>query len=123
MIYSLIVNCYPIFPILFFLQTPRSERPKVCFPANCLDTTHYVQDSHRSFGDKSFLGYDWIAGILDNENENLPDSDKLIEEINEFRRVNRDECTSNRTVLHSWFVISFKYISFSIYLYVLAKKN
>ena len=48
------------------------------------------------------LGYDWIAGVLDNEsNENVDDSEKLIEEINEFRRVNREECISTRGVLDS----------------------
>ena len=91
-----------IYHCLFGLQTPKQGRHKVFFPDNCIDTQHFSEDGHRSFGDKSLLGYDWIAGILDNENnEHAIDSDRLIEEINEFRRVNREECSSNRAVFES----------------------
>ena len=38
------------------------------------------------------LGYDWIAGVVDNENslDGIPDT--YFDDVREFRRQNRDAC-------------------------------
>lgn len=41
---------------------------------------------------KSLLGYDWIAGILDNESYLSEKPDDFFDEIKEFRRVNKKDC-------------------------------
>ena len=41
---------------------------------------------------KSLLGYDWIAGILNNTPYLSDKSDDFFEELKEFRRVNQDDC-------------------------------
>ena len=41
---------------------------------------------------KSLLGYDWIAGILDNESYLSEKPDDFFDDIKEFRRVNKKEC-------------------------------
>ena len=51
--------------------------------------------------EKSFLGYDWIAGLIDNENEALAQNDDYFNEIKEFRRVNMDECISSKIMTSS----------------------
>ncbi|XP_070560491.1 uncharacterized protein [Ptychodera flava] len=38
------------------------------------------------------LGYDWIAGLLDNDESIAEKSQHYFDEIKEFRRVNNDEC-------------------------------
>ena len=43
----------------------------------------------------TLLGYDFIAGLLDNESALVDKSDLFFEELNEFRRVNKSECISN----------------------------
>lgn len=52
-------------------------------------------------GDDPRLGYDWIAGMLDNEVSIGEKDDKYFEDIKEFRRVNRSECcqSSDTSVL------------------------
>lgn len=41
------------------------------------------------------LGYDWIAGLVDN-NRGLGDrSEDYFDELREFRRINRDECVND----------------------------
>lgn len=40
------------------------------------------------------LGYDWIAGILDNTSYIAEKSDDFFDDLKEFRRVNKDECYS-----------------------------
>lgn len=49
---------------------------------------------------RPFLGYDWIAGVLDNEADALTmdQSDTFFEEMKEFRRVNKDDCEGLRAV-------------------------
>ena len=49
--------------------------------------------------EKSFLGYDWIAGLLDNESNVTDEPEKYFEEIKEFRRVNRDECINSKSLI------------------------
>ena len=41
---------------------------------------------------KSLLGYDWIAGILDNESYISEKPDDFFDDIKEFRRVNKNDC-------------------------------
>ena len=42
------------------------------------------------------LGYDWIAGVVENSEPSPNYSDSFIEEMKEFRKVNRSECHSTR---------------------------
>nr|XP_004226382.1 migration and invasion-inhibitory protein [Ciona intestinalis] len=42
------------------------------------------------------LGYDWIAGVVENENPELDFSDSYLDEINEFRKFNRSSCHSRK---------------------------
>lgn len=42
--------------------------------------------------DRSLLGYDWIAGVLESDSNYAAQSDEFFEEIRAFRRANRDEC-------------------------------
>lgn len=42
--------------------------------------------------DQSLLGYDWIAGMLDNDSYISQKDDSFFNELKEFRRVNRSEC-------------------------------
>ena len=43
---------------------------------------------------RSMLGYDWIAGILDNTSYLAEKSDDFFDNLKEFRRVNKDDCYS-----------------------------
>lgn len=45
--------------------------------------------------DQSLLGYDWIAGMLDNDSYISQKDDSFFDELKEFRRVNRTECTGS----------------------------
>ena len=49
------------------------------------------------------LGYDWIAGILDNTSYLAEKNDDFFEDLKEFRRVNKDECySSNFLTIGLW---------------------
>lgn len=49
---------------------------------------------------KPLLGYDWIAGLLDNEVGSVStEPDDLFEAVKEFRRQNREECTGTSRLL------------------------
>lgn len=41
---------------------------------------------------RSLLGYDWIAGMLDNTSFLSERPDDYFDDLKEFRRVNKDEC-------------------------------
>jgi len=45
--------------------------------------------------DKSMMGYDWIAGLLDADSSIGERSEEYFQELKEFRRVNREECCSS----------------------------
>jgi len=47
----------------------------------------------------SLLGYDWIAGVVDNEKslDGIPDT--YFNDIREFRRQNRDACVGRTDFL------------------------
>ncbi|XP_018081163.1 migration and invasion-inhibitory protein isoform X2 [Xenopus laevis] len=86
----------------------RNKEPRT--PKSCL-LTPGNKDSKRDFGhvtflsnntDKTqrwsprpFLGYDWIAGLLEAESPIANKSEQFYSDINEFRRVNREECVHN----------------------------
>ncbi len=42
--------------------------------------------------DRPLLGYDWIAGLLDNSRDLQDQSDEFFESIKAFRRDNKDAC-------------------------------
>jgi len=50
---------------------------------------------------RTLLGYDWIAGLLDNDEvrDLGGQPDDLFEEVKEFRRQNKQECTGTSHVL------------------------
>ena len=41
------------------------------------------------------LGYDWIAGVLENDSVVMNNSEDYFDDIKNFRRENKDECTSS----------------------------
>ncbi|XP_046335687.2 uncharacterized protein LOC124117742 [Haliotis rufescens] len=43
---------------------------------------------------KKMLGYDWIAALLDNDKDVIDESEAYFEDLKEFRRVNREECSN-----------------------------
>uniref|UniRef100_A0ABM5EKC5 Migration and invasion-inhibitory protein isoform X1 n=2 Tax=Pogona vitticeps TaxID=103695 RepID=A0ABM5EKC5_9SAUR len=45
---------------------------------------------------RPFLGYDWIAGILETNSSISEKPEQYFEELQDFRRVNRDDCISDR---------------------------
>ena len=42
------------------------------------------------------LGYDWIAGVLDNSQPSPNYTETFIDEMKEFRKLNRSECHSTK---------------------------
>eukprot|EP00794_Sanderia_malayensis_P015418 gene15418-16991_t len=74
-------------------KTPKQQnKMKVTFPADELMCDVSRNATQISLRDKSFLGYDWIAGTLDNDDTSVCEqSDVFFEELKEFRRVNRDD--------------------------------
>ena len=67
-----------------------------------LSKSYLEDDSTRSFArlladrdTRPLLGYDWIAGVVDNENslDGIPDT--YFNDVREFRRQNRDACVAN----------------------------
>jgi Migration and invasion-inhibitory len=45
------------------------------------------------------LGYDWIAGLMDNERSLTDIPDDCLEEVREFRRLNKDACVGSYDLL------------------------
>ena len=77
-------NCLTVF--LTQSQTPKKDL-HVSFQT---DENRNVIDDNR----RSMLGYDWIAGILDNTSYLTEKNDDFFEDLKEFRRVNKDDCYS-----------------------------
>ncbi len=55
-------------------------------------TREMIQLVENRADDQPLLGYDWIAGVLDNEPALQDKPDQYFEDIKEFRRSNRDFC-------------------------------
>ncbi|KAG8434760.1 hypothetical protein GDO86_012925 [Hymenochirus boettgeri] len=73
------------------LMTPKSKDSKrepghVTFQANDRETLTENWSPH------PFLGYDWIAGLLEVKSPIANKSEQFFANINEFRRVNKEEC-------------------------------
>ena len=68
------------------------------FPASASNSG--AMETTNAFKETSFLGYDWIAGALDNDSSVTDQSDGFFEELKEFRRVNRDECISSKAAFN-----------------------
>jgi len=45
------------------------------------------------------LGYDWIAGLMDNEKSLADIPDDCFDEVREFRRLNKDACVGRYDLL------------------------
>ncbi|XP_046547528.1 uncharacterized protein LOC124257494 [Haliotis rubra] len=72
----------------------RNKTPtKVSFHSTS-DTSSVI----RRESQKKMLGYDWIAALLDNDKDAIDESEAYFEDLKEFRRVNREEC-SNMTYM------------------------
>ena len=56
--------------------------------------------------DKSMLGYDWIAGMLDNEQQIEDLSDEFFQDISKFRRENQMACKTYLPLKRNRFVIT-----------------
>ena len=49
-------------------------------------------------GEKHLMGYDWIAGLMDNKSLEQHHPDKFYDDLKLFRRSNRDECYGSSVV-------------------------
>ncbi|XP_067658694.1 uncharacterized protein [Haliotis asinina] len=68
----------------------RNKTPtKVSFRSSA-DTSSVI----RRESQKKMLGYDWIAALLDNDKDVIDESEAYFEDLKEFRRVNREECSN-----------------------------
>ena len=71
-----------------------------CFqsPKKALHVSFNISPRHERsvIGDddrrRSLLGYDWIAGMLDNTSYLSERPDDYFDDLKEFRRVNKDDC-------------------------------
>ncbi|XP_061306042.1 migration and invasion-inhibitory protein isoform X2 [Pezoporus flaviventris] len=74
------------------LLTSQSQEPK---GAGCItfesDPEEYTIPVS-TWSIRPFLGYDWIAGLLDTSPSVAEKSDQYFAELHEFRQVNREEC-------------------------------
>ncbi|XP_005094865.3 uncharacterized protein LOC101848189 [Aplysia californica] len=51
-------------------------------------------DSQTPLPDHRLLGYDWIAALLDNDSALINQSESFFDELRDFRRANKDECSN-----------------------------
>ncbi|NXW48017.1 MIIP protein, partial [Nyctiprogne leucopyga] len=75
------------------LLTPQSKELKkeaghVTFQSDPEESTVPVS----SWSARPFLGYDWIAGLLDTNSSITEKSDQYFAELHEFRQANKEEC-------------------------------
>ncbi|XP_028393938.1 migration and invasion-inhibitory protein-like [Dendronephthya gigantea] len=94
------------------LRTPKSETKRQIQRG---EGRHHVtfQQSTPTSGvkklEQSLLGYDWIAGMLDNDSFISQKDDSFFNELKEFRRVNRSECTGSSILQNETNSPQFKY--------------
>ncbi|NXC47321.1 MIIP protein, partial [Penelope pileata] len=79
------------------LVTPQSKEVKkeaahVTFQCDPEDHTMPVS----SWSMRPFLGYDWIAGLLDTNSSVAEKSDQYFAELHEFRQANKEACISEQ---------------------------
>ncbi|XP_065667418.1 migration and invasion-inhibitory protein isoform X4 [Hydra vulgaris] len=65
---------------------------KVCFAS---DKKKKFKKYHKEKLDCSMLGYDWIAGMLENDSYINEKSDEFFDEICKFRQTNAEDCRSD----------------------------
>lgn len=80
------VESKPLRSIIRCKKTPSNHRARF----SPRESKKHVLKSDKL--DKSMMGYDWIAGCLDNDSYINEQSDQFFQDIEEFRRLNRDEC-------------------------------
>ncbi|XP_072174902.1 uncharacterized protein [Diadema setosum] len=76
-------------------HSPIQQLPRSHLDGQMKPTSYLQGDLHeRSYGNETqpLLGYDWIAGLLDTNPSVGEQSDVYLEEIKQFRRLNREEC-------------------------------
>ncbi|KAK6177336.1 hypothetical protein SNE40_015457 [Patella caerulea] len=72
----------------------RSKTPsKVSFQSSNISSDTLQDDV--AVSSSKMLGYDWIAALLDNETGCMDESESYFNDLKEFRRSNRDECSNN----------------------------
>ncbi|XP_062821713.1 migration and invasion-inhibitory protein isoform X2 [Anolis carolinensis] len=76
-------------------EKPKKEAPRVTFVSG---PEERAAPSGRSSA-RPFLGYDWIAGLLEMDSSITEKPDQYFSELQEFRRVNREDCLVDR---ESW---------------------
>jgi len=60
--------------------------------SSAIDTNHISCDNDETTVDTTLMGYDWIAGMLDNETSINDRSDNFFNEMREFRKDNWNDC-------------------------------
>lgn len=78
------------FPLLSF-QTPKKSLHVSFEPSPRHERSVIGDDNAR----RSLLGYDWIAGLLDNTSYLSERPDDFFDDLKEFRRVNKKDCFGN----------------------------
>ncbi|XP_067328819.1 migration and invasion-inhibitory protein [Anolis sagrei] len=73
-------------------EKPKNEAPRVTFVSD--PEEHATPLGVRST--RPFLGYDWIAGLLDMDSSVTEKPDQYFSELQEFRQVNRKDCLGDR---------------------------
>lgn len=79
------------FSLLFFFQTPKKSLHVSFEPSPHHERSVIGDDNAR----RSLLGYDWIAGLLDNTSYLSERPDDFFDDLKEFRRVNKKDCFGN----------------------------
>ncbi|XP_053136572.1 migration and invasion-inhibitory protein isoform X2 [Hemicordylus capensis] len=73
-------------------EKTKKEAGRVTFMSNPEEYTIPADD----WSARPFLGYDWIAGLLDTDSSVSEKPDQYFSELQDFRRVNRDACIYDR---------------------------
>ena len=74
--------------VLLHFQTPKKSL-RVSFELSPHHERSVIGDDNTR---RSLLGYDWIAGLLDNTSYLSERPDDFFDELKEFRRVNKEDC-------------------------------
>lgn len=87
--FTLLVNPVLILTSLHcHFQTPKKAL-RVSFDISPRQERSVIGDDDQR---RSLLGYDWIAGMLDNTSYLSERPDDYFDDLKEFRRVNKEEC-------------------------------
>ncbi|XP_075762342.1 migration and invasion-inhibitory protein isoform X3 [Pelodiscus sinensis] len=74
------------------LLTPQGKEPKEASRVTFLSDPEEYTIPATSWSVRPFLGYDWIAGLLDTDSSLSEKSEQYFSELREFRQVNKEAC-------------------------------